>query len=445
MMAEPGQDISSIDRERLRLSLEAWTKELQAQKGLPVTGITDERTVEAALDTLSKPNLSPETTQLIKTVQGILKLPETGIMDEATKNAVRAAARETIPKPLTDEQKEQARRAELIASPLRQYQALVGGTLPATGVMDDAMKSHFGTLISQMLDTLIEPGKESIVIDAPTALPGQTATKYMITKNGNIHASTGGENFTAQPVGNLFNPENPLAAVISGKALDKLEKDIHDEALNNRLRDIDQTQRRVAGKLTAITGGDPDDVLLLARGSASAGDLARKLKASLNPDNNKDKAAAIDHYSYYLRNLVQAEIGAFNSEKGFFAHDPRYRAAAFANDVITGLSTGTNPDTLHARTEVDVTTLTPVYGRLFDNLELYAIMDPNSRDANRREIGDYQQVIDGGMFGEPGVTANKNYVYEKAVERFEAAARDAGIQPQDITRAMFEGRFNPPM
>lgn len=54
-----------------------------------------------------------------------------------------------------------------------------------------------------------------------------------------------------------------------------------------------------------------------------------------------------------------------------------------------------------------------------------------------------QDYVDGILVGQPDIKVTRKYVAKLAAEKFEAQAAGLGIPNGDITKAMFEGRFNP--
>ncbi len=441
-MAEPAQP--QTDAEKQRLQVEAVIKQIQTAEKLPVTGVLDDNTTERIIRSILK--RTENAAEDIKTFQRTRKIPETGVIDQATKDSLRSLIQEDVqkkvqPAPAPPATADHAKRAELAAAPLRTFQTHSG--LSPTGVMDDPTKKEFTKMLGSILDGFMDAAKGYIELEIPGGA-GKQPTTVKIAKDGSIFRKVDGKYEEKATGGNATDPTNPVAASLVYMGAGKLEEESRETLRNQRLLSIDQAERRVAGKLTSITGGDVDQVLAEVRRADSVREVSDYLKKLLGPNNDK----AIDHFAQTLYNLKMAETSAQNPDfTGFFADSDAYKRAAAANDAINALALGATTDTLHDRTTPDITKLPRVYGRLFDSDELYKVVDPRSVDSTGQQVGDYRPVINGALIGEANTLVDKNYIYQRAVERFEAAAHAAGIETKDISKALLDKNsgFHPPM
>lgn len=318
--------------------------------------------------------------------------------------------------------------AEIILDPVKRYQGLTPG-LTVTGEINAETKARITADMDAALKEFLRANPNG---EIEVAGEDGTTQKYKMNRDGSAHLFRGGK-FEETSSGKVTDPADNMSALLIGSVVEIETKKLQ----SAQHRNFEIQQLRLVDQMAGTTGARSGELLRDIKNSGDKGEATAKMKQALPAE----KHGLIDYYmnSLWRMKEAQASIGPDARYAPYAANDPSYQKITALNDIVHGLGRGEDTDTLKYRTEISKEALADVKinDRLFSP-ELYAAFD--KKDGK----GYHEPSIKAELLGFPPGTRDltRLEVCEIARERFIQRAASEGIDQRDISKAMFEGRFN---
>ena len=328
-----------------------------------------------------------------------------------------------LPAPTTTQQPDVA---AIIADPLKRFRVLEG--LPPEGGMDDAAKTKLSTYMNSVLQDFLRayPDGELEGVDTD----GQKQ-KYKFAADGKVKIFKNDK--FEDTDSKTIDPTDPLSATLLSAAVQMSVRGLklkQDHAYHTE-------QLRIVDKMAGITGPKSAELLRDIKKQETKADAIAFVKQKL-PEASDE---TINHYMYSLWRLKELQ-NSIKPDSPYVSNgdDPAFQKLTAMSDIAHGLGRGEDIDTLGFHTKIPADQMPQINDMIFSK-EVY---DAFNKRGPGGSISFYDPVIPAELLGYPPGTPmlTKHQVCQIARERFIERAAAEGIAPQDISKAMLEGRFN---